>query len=473
MGRPDDKNSLRLIPPVDEILGLSEISALRLDYPRFPWTRAVRGVVGELRAGKLGPIEKDREGISGQIVRRIAGMVGDFKNAGMRRVINGTGVILNTNLGRAIACAEVSRAVTDALEHYVNLEIDLESGKRSHRGEMLVELFRLLTGAEEAMVVNNNAAAVYLVVNSVSPPGRVIVSRGELVEIGGSFRLPDILDNAAGTVIEVGTTNRTYAEDYAKVAKPGDMILKVHPSNYDIKGFTHAPAISELVRVGEEKKCHVVYDVGSGCFFDFAARGLEGEQLVEEILQTGVDCVTMSGDKLLGGVQAGVIVGRRKFLDIVRGNPMRRALRIDKVTIAALQALVRTYLFDKHPEKIVPILAQSTGDIEAYRKRAGRIAERLSPAHDGDFKIEIVDDLATIGGGSFACQDVPSAAVCIRCTSEQAAVALAKKMRTKEIPILSRIKGVEVRINLRSVLPYEDDDLCAGLDVALSNPSDR
>jgi L-seryl-tRNA(Ser) seleniumtransferase len=181
----------------------------------------------------------------------------------------------------------------------------------------------------------------------------------------------------------------------------------------------------------------------------------------------------MSGDKLLGGVQAGIIVGRRKFLDIVRANPMRRALRIDKVTIAALQALLRTYLFDKHPEKIVPILSQSTGDLKEYKKRADKIAAGLSAASKDNFEINIVDDLATIGGGSFACQDVPSVAVCIRCGSEQDAVALAKMLRTKQIPILSRIKGVEVRINLRSVRPYEDDDLGAGLDASLSNPSNR
>ncbi len=471
MSRSNDKSALRLIPPVDEILGLAKISALRRNHPRFPWTHFVRGVIADLRAGKLGPIEGDRAGISKQIVRRIAETVGDLKNAGMRRVINGTGVILNTNLGRATAGAEVTRAVTDALDHYVNLEINLETGRRSHRGEMLVEFFRLLTEAEEAIIVNNNDAAVYLVVNSISPPGRVIVSRGELVEIGGSFRLPDILDHAAGKVIEVGTTNRTYAADYAKVAKPGDMILKVHRSNYDIQGFTHEPTINELVRVGEEKKCHVVYDLGSGCFFDFAAHGIEGEQLVRDVLRMGLDCVTMSGDKLLGGVQAGIIVGRRKFLDIVRGNPMRRALRIDKMTIAALQALLRTYLFDKHPEKIVPILTQSTGDLKGYKKRADKIAAGLSAASKDNFEIKIVDDLATIGGGSFACQDVPSVAVCIRCTLEQDAVALAKTLRTAQIPILSRIKGVEVRINLRSVRPYEDDDLCAGLDAVLSNPS--
>ena len=469
MNPSDDKRAFRSIPSVDEILGAPEIVALREAHPHFPWTYFIRSVTSDVRSGKNPPAEGGREGIRASIVETVVSRVAELKESGMRRVINGTGVILNTNLGRAILGGEVVEAVRDAMSHYVNLEIELETGKRSHRGEMLIELLRLLTQAEDAVVVNNNAAAVYLVVNSYSPPGRVVVSRGELVEIGGSFRLPDILAKAAGEVIEVGTTNRTYASDYARVARADDVLLKVHRSNYDIQGFTHEAEISELVTVGKEKKCHVVCDLGSGCLFDFAEHGIAGENLVQDVLRTGVDCVTMSGDKLLGGVQTGIIVGRAGFLAKLGDNPLRRALRIDKTTIAALQALVRVYLFHRSPENDVPILRQSTEAVDRVRARAEKIMDGMPRAVRQAFDVRAVDDLAAIGGGSFACQDLPSIALAIRCGSEEDAVSLARRMRMQRIPILSRIKENEVRLNLRSVLPYEDSDLCGGLNAVLGN----
>jgi L-seryl-tRNA(Ser) seleniumtransferase len=459
MGKTGDKNTLRAIPPVDDILGSADLAPLRQAHPKFPWTHCVRGVIDDFRSGKFGTVGDDRDTVRSVILRRILDRVGELRNLGMRRVINCTGVILNTNLGRAVLDPAVRDAVCEAMAHYVNLEVDLESGKRSHRGATMIELLRLATEAEAAMVVNNNAAAVYLVVNSFSPPGRVVVSRGELVEIGGSFRLPDILAKAAGTVVEVGTTNRTYVEDYAKVAKRGDIFLKVHSSNYEIRGFTHTAQIADLVAVAKEKQCHVVYDLGSGSFYDFAHAGIEGEEQVKDVLKTGVDCVTMSGDKLLGGVQAGIIVGRSIFLEQIARNPLRRALRVDKITIAAMQALLRTYLFSDAPERDVPILRQSTEDVETLGTRAQGIVKALSTPVGERFDIAVVDDVAAIGGGSFACQEVTSMAIAIRCHTENEAVALAKKMRERPIPILARIKGSEVRLNLRTVMPYEDEDV--------------
>lgn len=464
-----DKNALRAIPPVDEILSSPEVDELRGTHPHFPWTRFVRGVVSDVRAGKHGPLRGERDAVKRLIVRSIVSGLEELKSGGMRRVINGTGVILNTNLGRAVLSGGVGDAARESMDHYVNLEIDLETGRRSHRGESLRELLRLLTGSEAAMVVNNNAAAIYLVIDSLSPPGRVIVSRGELVEIGGSFRLPDILAKAAGEVIEVGTTNRTYITDYAEPARPGDVLLKVHRSNYDIQGFTHETEMSDLVSLGKAKKCTVVYDLGSGCFFDFAAHGIPGEQRVQDVLNTGVDCVTMSGDKLLGGVQAGIVVGKTAVIEKIRENPLRRALRVDKITIAALQALLRVYLFSKSPEREVPNLRQSTGSLDELRERAQKMIGGLPPSFRNVIDVRIIEDPAAIGGGSFACQDVPSVAVVIRCRSEEQAVEFAKKMRTREIPILSRIKGDEIRLNLRSVLPYEDDDLRDGLAAVFGN----
>jgi L-seryl-tRNA(Ser) seleniumtransferase len=470
MRSSDEKQAFRSIPSVDEILGAPEIAALREAHPLFPWTRLARAVTSDVRAGRYGGLPASREEARSMIVRAILSREAELRTGGSKRVINGTGVVLNTNLGRAVLPREAVDAVRDAMTHYVSLEIDLDSGKRSHRGDLLEDLIALATDAERAMVVNNNAAAVWLVVSSFSPPGRVVVSRGELVEIGGSFRLPDILAGAASDVIEIGTTNRTYAADYAAAARPGDVFLKVHRSNYDIQGFTHEAGVSELVGVAAEKKCFVVFDLGSGCLFDFASRGLAGETRVQDAVRTGVDCVTMSGDKLLGGVQAGIIAGKEAFVKKLGENPLRRALRIDKTTIAALQALLRVYLFGASPETNVPILRQSVEGTEGLKSRADRIIAGISPSMRAAFDVRSVEDTAAIGGGSFACQDLPSVAVAVRCESESGAVALSRKMRRANIPILSRIKGNEVRINLRSVLPYEDDEVASGLNAVLETP---
>jgi L-seryl-tRNA(Ser) seleniumtransferase len=277
MKSSDDKQPFRSIPSVDELLGAPEISALRGSHPHFPWTHLARRVTSDVRAGKLGELGGSRGDVRARLVAAMVSRADELRTGGTKRVINGTGVVLNTNLGRAILPPEAVDAAREAMMHYVSLEIDLASGKRGHRGEVLEELVVLATQAECAMIVNNNAAAVWLAVSSFSPPGRVIVSRGELVEIGGSFRLPDILARAASEVVEVGTTNRTYAADYAKEARPGDLFLKVHRSNYEIQGFTHEADVGDLVGVAADKKCSVVFDLGSGCLFDFASRGLGGE----------------------------------------------------------------------------------------------------------------------------------------------------------------------------------------------------
>lgn len=464
------ENPLRAIPSVDEILAVEGLAALRECHPLFPWTKFVREVVDEHRLAVQRQGRADtRDAMRKRIVIDVIGRFEELRHGGMRRVINGTGVLLHTNLGRAVVGEAVGKAVSDALGHYVNLEVDIDRGRRSHRGLTLAELIRLASGAEAAMVVNNNAAAVYLVVNTFSPPGRVIISRGELVEIGGSFRLPDILERAAAEVIEVGTTNRTYIDDYANIAREGDVLLKAHQSNYEIQGFTHSASIEELVELARDRRCHVVHDLGSGSFFDFSGIGIEGEETVPAVIEQGVDCVTMSGDKLLGGVQAGLIVGSRIFLDQLAKNPLRRALRIDKVTVAALQVLMRTYLFANDPVPEVPALRQITGDPEELRKRAGRILDELPTRVRQLYRATIVDDPSAVGGGSFAAREVDAVALAFRCESEKAATKLAGRLRGHTIPILSRIKGDEVRVNLRSVLESEDSDLTAGLALVLGS----
>jgi len=456
------KDALRAIPPVDDLLSDPDLAQRRSEHPNFPWTRLVRSVVQEYREFPKPPTgvdPSDRGSVRKWILSRLARRVDELRTGGQRRVINGTGVILHTNLGRAIIGQGAREAVEEALGHYMSLEVDLDSGRRSKRATTLNRLAALATGAEAAMVVNNNAAAVYLVVSSFSPPGRVIVSRGELVEIGGSFRLPEILRHAASKVVEVGTTNRTYAADYEDVASPGDVLLKVHKSNYAMEGFVSEASYVDLARVAAEKKCHLVYDLGSGAIFDYRSAGVGGDDRVADVLQAGADCVTMSGDKLLGGVQAGIIAGKEAFVELLRRNPLRRAVRIDKLTVAALQDILRRYLFSADPAAEVPVLAQVLADVEQVRDRAEAVAEAVAGATGGGFLVDAVEDDATVGGGSWSSQAVPSVAVRVKCANEKAAVKLARRLRMHEIPVVPRVKGDEIRVNMRTVLPYEDDEL--------------
>ncbi len=454
---------LRAIPPVDEVLDHAELADLRRAHPGFPWTRLVRDTIDNYRTtppGSQSAVDQsDRDSVRSYIISSVIAETSALQSGGQRRVINGTGVILHTNLGRAVTGAGTVAAVQEALARYVSLEIDLGSGIRSKRSISLNRMVSLATGAESAMVVNNNAAAVYIVVNSCSPPGRIIVSRGELVEIGGSFRLPEILKHAASDVIEIGTTNRTYTADYNKVARPGDVLLKVHKSNYAMEGFVCEASVGELAGVARDKQCHVVYDLGSGAVFDYKSAGFGQDVRVQDLFASGVDCVTMSGDKLLGSVQAGLIAGNKIFLDKLRQNPLQRAMRIDKVVIAALQEVFRRYLFDADPVGGVPVLGQVMAGAASLRSRAEAVAARINEELQGSRVVDAVDDDAAVGGGSLSTEKVPAAAVRIVCADESDAVGLARRMRLHSPAVVPRVKGNELRINMGSVLEDEDQEL--------------
>ncbi|MBI4720127.1 MAG: L-seryl-tRNA(Sec) selenium transferase [Chitinivibrionia bacterium] len=462
MKSKDAAHVLRSIPSIDDLLQSAELAGLRSAHPHFPWTRFVRACVDDVRARILEDTTFDAAmSPPSQVAGIIAARFAALKEPGMKRVINGTGVILHTNLGRAVQGETVQDAIRGMLGSYVNLEFDLERGERGKRGEQMHRLIQLATGAEATMVVNNNAAAVYLIANTFSPPGRVLISRGELVEIGGSFRLPTILGRAAAEVIEVGTTNRTFAQDYAKVARPNDVIMKVHRSNYEIEGFAHEASLDELIACAKEAQCMCVCDLGSGALFDFASAGMPGEEQVERVIETGVDCVTMSGDKLLGGVQAGIIAGTAQFIRMLKENPLSRAVRIDKIGIAAVESLFRTYIFSAKPAADIPILAQTLESMEALRRRAAAVAEVIGGRIPDTFSVAVADDDAAVGGGSFARSSIPGVAVVVVCPSEKTAVALARSMRMNAVPLIARIRGNELRFNMRSVLPRDDADLGA------------
>jgi L-seryl-tRNA(Ser) seleniumtransferase len=465
-------DSRRAIPSVDDVLTHPSLAERRANHPNFPWTHVIRNVIEDYRGMPEPPAgvqAGDRESVRTWILSELSRRFDELRGGGQIRVINGTGVILHTNLGRAILGSATREAVDEALGHYVSLEVDLESGRRSKRAVTLDRLAALAVGGEAAMVVNNNAAAVYIVVNSYSPPGRVIVSRGELVEIGGSFRLPEILRHAASEVIEVGTTNRTYAKDYRKAARPGDLLLKVHKSNYAIEGFVSEASCAELARVAADASCHLAYDLGSGAVFDYRSAGIGEDVPIAELLEAGVDCVTMSGDKLLGGVQAGIIVGRSDFLEKLRENPLRRAVRVDKVTVAALQQVLRRYLFGTGPVPDLPVLQQVLGDVDSVRERAHAVASAVAGRVAAGITVDVVDDEAAVGGGSWSSQVVPSAAVRLRCAGEKEAVKLARRMRLHRPPVVPRVKGDEIRVNMRTVMPYEDEELQSILAAILAD----
>lgn len=377
----------------------------------------------------------------------------------LRRVINATGVVVHTNLGRAPLSAEVGSHVASIASSYSNLELDLEKGDRGQRETHAEGRLRSMLKAEASVVVNNNAAAVLLAVNTFAEGREVVVSRGELVEIGGSFRIPEILKKGGARLCEVGTTNRTRVADFADAITPRTgLIMRVHPSNFRIVGFTEAPALKDLVALGRERSVTVVEDLGSGLLNEMAAP-LHHEASIAESLATGVDVVTASGDKLLGGPQAGLLVGRKNAVDALRGNPLYRALRVDKMTIAALDAVLALHEAGRREELPVPrMLALSRDDIrarvEAMRNRL--IAARCEAA------IEICDVNSAVGGGAAPDLALPSSALAVR-AGHLTGQALARRLREAATPIIARIEDDAVLLDLRTVLPGEEDAICQTL----------
>lgn len=459
---------LRALPSVDEVLAHPQLQTWRTEHPSFPWTGMLRSVLDVVRAEVR---SQDRGADRAALTERVIGLVRErierLKTGGLKPVLNGTGVVLHTNLGRAPLGEGAVRAAHAALAGYSSLEVDLETGERSRRNDVLEELLCRATGAEAAMVVNNNAAAVYLAVNTLSPPGRVIVSRGELVEIGGSFRLPEILRHAAHEVVEVGTTNRTYAADYAREARAGDILLKVHKSNYEIEGFAHEATIAELVATARAAQAVSAFDLGSGALFDFAGRGLGRDPVASAVVESGVDLITMSGDKLLGGVQAGIILGAKNVVDRLKQNPLRRAVRIDKVAVAALQEVLRAYLFAS-PLDDIPAVAMLCDDPTRVRERAQRAAAQLAEQVPARWSLHAADDDAAVGGGSLSGAAVPSAAVVIACRDAREAVQLARALRLRALPVFVRVRGDEIRVNMTTIFPSQDEALIAALVDALT-----
>lgn len=372
-----------------------------------------------------------------------------------RRVINATGVVIHTNLGRSILAGEAVAAVAEGCRHYSNLEMDLDTGQRGSRYSHVEKLLCRLTGAEAGLVVNNNAAAVLLVLDTLAKGREVVVSRGQLVEIGGSFRIPEVMKKSGAVLREVGATNRTHLRDYEEaIGADTAMLMKVHTSNYRIIGFHKEVELPELVALGREKGLPVFEDLGSGNLFDFSPYGLMPEPTVQQVLRSGVDVVTFSGDKLLGGPQAGVIVGRKDFIDLIKKNQLNRALRIDKMTLAALEATLRLYLDPELARREVPTLAMITADPAQLKARAARLGRRLSRELAGLAEVRLRPGFSRVGGGSFPEQDLPTRLVGVRPLSLDVE-ALRQGLLAADIPVVGRVEDGAFCLDPRTLMDEE------------------
>lgn len=437
-----DQQLLRKLPKIDELLRSPALEALRMEYPEQAVTDSARQVIAELRAGILnGTVDTMPE--ASQVLTRICRQVRLAERPSMRTVINGTGIVLHTNLGRACMSEKAAQAAYEAACRYSTLEYNVSTGSRGVRYSHVEDLLCRLTGAESALVVNNNAAAVLLVLSAMTTGGQVAVSRGELVEIGGSFRVPEIMEACGAQLKEVGTTNKTHLSDYERaINEQTKALMKVHTSNYRIVGFTEKPSLAEMVQLGHRYGLPVIEDLGSGCLVNLEQFGLHDEPTVQASIQAGVDVVSISGDKLLGGPQAGIILGKKEYVDKMKKHPLTRAMRVDKMTLAALEATLRSY--DNGLWKEIPTLGMLAATPEELREKAGVLQAQLR--HAGvNAQLQAVE--GQVGGGSVPTQTIASWAVALEGNVQM----LEEKLRLGERVIVGRIHDGKYLLDARTL----------------------
>jgi L-seryl-tRNA(Ser) seleniumtransferase len=447
------RNARRAIPSVARLLEAPVTAALLARYRREHVVATIRTVLGELRGAVATsaavPAPED-------LLARVRSRLEAGSAPRLAPVVNATGVVLHTNLGRAPLAAEAVAAVVTAARGAVNLELDLVTGRRGERDALCSEDLRALTGAEAALVVNNNAAAVLLVLNTLAAGREVVVSRGELVEIGGAFRIPDVMEKSGARVREVGTTNRTHADDYRRALGPGTaLLLKVHTSNYRVVGFTAGVELAELVVIARAGGVPVVEDLGSGALVDLAALGLPGEPVVRDRVAAGADLVTFSADKLLGGPQAGIVVGRRELVARLAANPLRRALRPDKLTLAALGATLRLYREAPDLPRALPVLRWLTRPV-AELEAVGRTAAPALAAHMGPpFEVHMVEASCEVGSGALPTATLPSRALAVAHPT-LSPDDIAALFRSARPPVLGRIHDGRFLLDLRGIFDPQE-----------------
>lgn len=450
---------LRQLPAVDELLQFWRQQPAAAGLPRSLLLTAIRQVLQayrrelqQLPAAAL-PASLDRE----ELQQRLARTLADLQRPRLRRVINASGVVIHTNLGRSPLGREVLEQLVEIGGHYSNLEYNLALGARGSRHDHLEGLLRELTGAEAAIVVNNNAGAVLLTLNTLARGREVIVSRGQLVEIGGSFRMPDVMRLSGAILKEVGTTNKTHLYDYENAITPETaLLLKVHTSNYRILGFTKEVPLAELVALGRKHGLPVAEDLGSGCLIDLSRYGIEKEPTVAEVLGTGVDLVMFSGDKLLGGPQAGIVLGGKVYIDRLKRNPLTRALRPDKLTLAGLEATLRLYREEERAVALIPTLRLITMPAAQVQARARKLARRLRPFLSPQVEVTLQPCIARVGGGALPQVALPSWAL-VLVHRQHPAHRLEEALRQAEPPIIGRLEEDRLWLDVRTVLPEDED----------------
>jgi L-seryl-tRNA(Ser) seleniumtransferase len=451
----DHKKTLLMgLPKIDEVMLSLEKRDVFARTTRNIVRSVCRSVVEELRQEIL-KTNKEAKDIrlpkAGQVADKVTEIIEGLHQCHLRKVVNATGVILHTNLGRAPLCTDALQRLAEIAGGYSNLEYDLKKGERGLRYGHVQKILCELSGAEDTLVVNNNAAAVLLSLNTLAEGREVIVSRGELVEIGGEFRIPEVMEKSGARLREVGTTNRTRITDYKRVIGPETgLILKVHTSNFKIVGFTEDTDLTSLVDLGKNHGIPVMYDLGSGCIIELDRYGLEKEPTVGDVLKTGVDVITFSGDKLLGGPQAGIILGKNDILQRIKKNPLNRALRIDKLTLAALEATMMQYLQPERAVGSLRVLKALTEPLTDVNKRAKKLLSLLRKEHLEGLLLSLKKGFSMSGGGSLPTKEIATMLLSV-VSKHISPSSLEEHLRYLDIPIIARIAEDEVLFDLRTI----------------------
>lgn len=471
---------LRSLPSIERLLATPAAERAAAEIGRDRSRDLLREITDELRrelSGSSGeeknaePCMLNPESLQQEIERRLEARLARINKPSLRRVINATGVIIHTNLGRAPLARTALEALAEVAANYSNLEYDLGRGRRGKRESHCLELLRRLAGSESAIIANNNAAAVLLVLNTLAEGGEVIVSRSELIEIGGSFRIPEVMEKSGARLREVGTTNRTRISDYERAINENTrLILRVHPSNYRIIGFTERPSVQEIAALCRRAGIASFEDLGSGCLIDLAPYGVKDEPVVAESIRSGVDVVSFSGDKMLGGPQAGIIAGTSSIIDRVRKNPLMRALRVDKMTYAAIEATLRLYERGAAQSE-VPVIRAIAMKQEEIARRAERFALSIKQASGGKLKASIEEGVSVIGGGSAPEVELPTVLVALE-DEQMSAASIEERLRGHSIPIIARTERDRVMIDLRTVQPEEEAVILEAV-AALAQPAPK
>ncbi|KAE9540119.1 L-seryl-tRNA(Sec) selenium transferase [Ursidibacter maritimus] len=448
----------RSIPALDKLLKTVQGQQLILQFGHQAVVEQIRSLLAQIRqeihqTHALPDICQSNE----FLLNRVEELLSKKKNVAIKQVFNLTGTVLHTNLGRGLWSENAIQAATQAMKHNVALEFDIEAGKRSHRDHYISQLLSEITGAEAACIVNNNAAAVLLILATFAQGKEVIISRGELIEIGGSFRIPDIMQQAGCKLVEVGTTNRTHLKDYRNaITENTAFLMKVHTSNYQIQGFTANVSEEELVALGKEFNLPVMSDLGSGSLVNMQALNLPAEPMVQDKVLSGVDLISFSGDKLLGGPQAGIIVGKKSLISQLQQHPLKRVLRCDKVILSGLEATLRQYLFPEQLTHSLPTLQLLTQKLDELNQKAEQLKASLYKQLDSRYILQIEPSLAQIGSGALPTEQIPSIAVTISSANQRDLLELEQQFKNYPNPMITRISQQKMWLDLRSVGQFDE-----------------